>query len=339
MADKKLRIGVVGAGHVAQIAHLPAYKSHPDVELAALAEEDPLKGRKLVQQYGIGRYYEDLTDMLRKEELDGIDICTPNYLHAPMAITALRSGLHVLCEKPLARNATEAQKMVDAAKENKKILMVAMNNRFRTDVQILRDFVRKGELGDVQLVKAGWLRTAQSWHEHHWLKDEHKSGGGALLDLGLPIMDLAVWIAGLKKPVRVTCSLFGRVGKNGVEESACALVNFTGGSCLMLEVTWNFLEPKDHSYLQVFGGKGGGNLHPFSVHKAMRGQLVNVTPTLDGRRNYYKESYKEEIYHFIECIQKRRTPLTTGEEAMSVLKILDAMYKSASSGREVRFGR
>ena len=129
--------------------------------------------------------------------------------------------------------------------------------------------------------------------------------------------------------------MFGRSGKDGVEDSAVAMVNFKGGSCLILEVTWNLLEPKDHTFFQVYGSKGGANLQPLTIHKALHGQLVNVTPALDGGRNYYKESYRREIDHFIECIQKNCKPLTTGEEALSVLKILDAMYKSAASGREV----
>jgi predicted dehydrogenase len=335
MARKKVRVAVVGGGNVAQVAHLPAYKQHPDVELVALVEENAVKRRRLAVQYGFKSDYYDLTKMLKNEEIDAVDICTPNYLHAPMAIAALRAGCHVLCEKPLARNAAEAQRMVDTAKKSKKMLMVAMNNRFRRDVEVLQKFIKRGELGEVQLVKAGWRRIVQEWRDRDWFTDQQKSGGGALLDLGTPKMDLAIWIAGLKSPTRVSCSVFGRSGEGGVEDSACAMVNFDGGSCLILEVTWNLLEPKDQTFLQVYGSKGGANLQPLSIHKAMHGQLVNVTPELEGGRSYYKESYRREIDHFIECVKKNSKPLTTGEEALSVLKILDAMYKSAASGREV----
>ena len=337
MADKKVRIAVIGGGNVAQVAHLPAYRANPDVELVSLVEEDPVKRKNLGRQYGFKSTYEDLTKMLANEEIDGVDVCTPNFLHAPMTIAALRAGCHVLCEKPLARNATEAQRMVETAKRKKKKLMVAMNNRFRADVEILQRFMKRGELGNVQIVKAGWRRTARDWQRGDWFTDELKAGGGALLDLGVPKMDLAMWIAGLKRPTRVTCNVFGKAGKRGVEDSATAMVNFAGGSCLILEVTWNLLEPKDQTYLQIYGSKGGANLYPLRIHKAMHGQLVNVTPAVEGGKNYYKESYRKEINHFIECIQKKKTPRTTGEEALKVLKILDAMYESASTGREVRF--
>lgn len=338
MAENKVRVAVVGVGNVAQVAHLPAYKQHPDVEIAAIVEPDPVKGKKVAAQYGVKALYEDLTAMLRKEDVEAVDICTPNYLHAPMVITALRAQRHVLCEKPLARNAVEAKRMVETAKEANTVLMVAMNNRFREDVQVLQKFVHNGELGNIQIVKAGWRRSAQSWRQSGgWWTSQELAGGGALLDLGLPKMDLAMWVAGLKKPTRVACSVFGKHGKEGVEDSACAMVNFTGGACLILEVTWNLLEARDHSYLELYGSKGGANLTPLRIHKGMHGHLVNVTPALARGANDYKESYRREIDHFVECIRTGQRPRTTADEAWSVLRVLDAMYESAECGCEVSF--
>ncbi|MBI4720753.1 MAG: Gfo/Idh/MocA family oxidoreductase [Chitinivibrionia bacterium] len=333
---EKVRVAIVGAGHVAQVAHIPAYVSNPNVELVAIVDEDPVKGKKLKNQYGCKSFFEDLTEMLNKEEVDAVDICTPNYLHAPMAVAALRSGRHVLCEKPLARNAAEAKLMVDTAKKTGRYLMVAMNNRFREDIRVLHTFIKRGELGDVQIVKTGWLRRAEDWHSRGWFTEKGKSGGGALLDLGIPIADIAIWAAGLKDPTRVACSVYGKTGRGGVEESACAMVHFAGGACLILEVSWNLKTPKDVTFLQVFGSKGGAVMHPLTIHKAMHGHLVNVTPELGGKRQYYKESYKQEIDHFIDCILHKKTPLTTGEEALAVLKVLDAMYESASTQKEVQ---
>jgi predicted dehydrogenase len=334
MADKT-RIAVVGAGHVAQVAHIPAYRANPDVELVAVVDEDPVKARRIKEQAGFKTWYEDFNTMLRKADVDAVDICTPNYLHAPMGIAALRSGRDVLCEKPLARNAAEAQRMVDTAEENGRILMVAMNNRFREDAQVLQKFIAGKELGDVNVVKAGWLRRATDWKERAWFTERGKAGGGALLDLGTPLVDLSIWISGLKKITGVSCSVFGKKGKDGVEDSACAMVRFAGGACLMLEVNWNLRDPRDVVYMQVYGSKGAGVLTPLQVHKSMRGVLVNVTPTLGKQKNYYKESYQAEIDHFIQCVRKQRSPLTSGKEAVDILRVMDAMYESASSGREV----
>lgn len=335
MDDRKIRIAVVGGGNVAQVAHIPAYVAQPDVELRALVEIDPIKRDALKEQYGFERVYEDLTEMLRKEEVDAVDICTPNYLHAPMAVAALRAGKHVLCEKPLARNAAEAAKMVETAKASGRHLMVAMNNRFRDDVRILHTFIERGELGRVEIVKTGWLRRAKDWREKSWFSEIGKAGGGALLDLGIPIVDLAIWVAALGEPTRVTCNVYGPGGRKKVEEAACAMINFAGGSCLVLEVSWNLKTPKDVTFLHVFGSKGAAVMPPLTIHKAMHGHLVNVTPEIDQRKNLYKESYRLEIEHFLECIREDKEPLTSGKDALPVLEILDAMYQSASEGREV----
>jgi len=337
MTTQKIKIAVVGAGHVAQVSHIPAYRKNPDVELVAVVDEDPVKAKRAQAQYGFASWYEDYAAMLNEVNVDAVDICTPNYLHAPMAIMALRSGLHVLCEKPLARNAAEAAHMVQTAKENDRVLMAAMNNRFREDVNVLHKFIKGKELGDIHFVKAGWLRRASQWKDRAWLTKKGQSGGGALLDLGVPLMDLAIWIAGFRKPLSVSCSVFGRKGRGGVEDAACAMVRFTAGACLMLEVNWNLREPCDQSYLQVYGSRGAGLLNPLEIHKSIQGVLANVTPALQSSHHYYQESYRREIDHFVECVQKNKTPRSSGRDALQVIQLLDAMYESASEGREIEF--
>ena len=336
MVSSKVKIGLVGAGHIAQVAHLPAYRLNANVELVAVVDDDPVKAQRIHQQYGFRDWYEDITEMLNHADLDAVDICTPNYLHAPMAIAALRSGRHVLCEKPLARNLAEASKMVETAQIHNRVLMVAMNNRFRKDVVVLHRFIKGKELGNVHFVKAGWLRNARGWEARQWFTERNKAGGGALLDLGTPLMDLAIWVAGLRRPTGVTCSIFGKKGRSAVEDSACALVRFAGGGALMLEVSWNLREPRTNTYLHVYGDKGAGMLNPLQVHKVIHDVLVNVTPAIEGLgHHYFTESYRHEIDHFVECVQKKKKPLTSGRDALGVMRILDAMYESAATGGEV----
>jgi len=337
MADKT-RIAVVGAGHVAQVAHIPAYRANPDVELVAVVDYDPVKARRIKEQFGFKEWFDDISDMLKKCEVDAVDICTPNYLHAPMAIAALRSGRDVLCEKPLARNAKEAEQMVLAAEKHDRILMAALNNRFREDAEMLQKFVSGKELGDVNIVKAGWLRRATDWKDRAWFTERGKAGGGALLDMGTPLLDLAMWISGLKKATGVSCSVFGQKGKDTVEDSACAMVRFAGGACLMLEVNWNLRDPRDVVYMQIYGSKGAGILTPLQVHKSIQGVLVNVTPALGKQKNYFKDSYQAEIDHFIQCVRKQKTPMASGRDALHTMRIADAMYESARTGREVELG-
>ena len=174
----------------------------------------PSRRKRIKEQFGFKAWYDDFNEMLKKSDVDAVDICTPNYLHAPMAIAALRSGRDVMCEKPMARNAEEAQQMVDAADEHERILMVAMNNRFREDAQMLQKFVGGNELGDIKIIKAGWLRRATDWKDRAWFTERGKAGGGALLDLGTPLVDLSMWISGLKKTTGVSCSVFGKKGKD-----------------------------------------------------------------------------------------------------------------------------
>ena len=335
MSASKTRIAIVGAGHVAQVAHIPAYKANPEVELVAIVDYDAVKAKRIKEQFGFKASYDDFNEMLKKADVDAVDLCTPNYLHAPMAIGALRSGRDVLCEKPMARNAKEAEQMVDAADKHDRILMVAMNNRFRDDAQMLQKFVGANELGDIQIIKAGWLRRAQDWKDRAWFTEQKKSGGGALLDLGTPLVDLCMWITSLQGTAAVSCGVFGRKDKDGVEDSGCAMVRFENGACLMLEVNWNLRDERDAVYLQIYGSKGAGILTPLQLHKSIRGVLVNVTPTIAKSKNYYKESYQAEIDHFIQCVRKQKEPATSGKEALGVMKIMDAMYESASSGKEV----
>jgi len=336
MANRKTKIAVVGAGHVAQVAHIPAYARNDEVELVAVVDEDPVKARRIQKQFGFHEAYEDVAELLKLAEIDAIDICTPNYLHAPMAIAALRSGRDVLCEKPLARSRGEAQQMVDTAEQEGRILMVGMNNRFREDVATLQKFIKGGELGDVNFVKAGWLRRATEWRERAWFTQKGKAGGGALLDLGTPLMDLAVWVAGLRRPTGVTCSIFGKKGRTGVEDSAVAMVRFAGGAALTLEVNWNLREPRDQSFMQIYGSSGAAFLNPLRIHKQIHGVLVNVTPAME-QRNFYKDSYNAEIDHFVDCVRRRKKPMAAGRDALEVLRIVDAMYESAASGKEVSF--
>lgn len=338
MSAQKTRIAVVGAGHVAQVAHIPAYRANPDAELVAIVDYDRVKAKRIKEQFGFKEAYDDFNEMLKKADVEAVDLCTPNYLHAPMGIAALRSGRDVLCEKPFARNAKEAQQMVDAADTHDRILMVAMNNRFREDALMLQKFVGANELGEIQIVKAGWLRRATDWKDRSWFTERGKAGGGALLDLGTPLVDLSMWISSLKPSAVVSCAVYGKKGKDGVEDSGCAMVRFDGGSCLMLEVNWNLRDERDVSYLQVYGSKGAGILTPLQLHKSIRGVLVNVTPTMGRHKNYYKESYQAEINHFIQCVRKQKPPAASGKDALGVMKIMDAMYESASSGKEVGVG-
>ncbi len=335
MAKKTLRVGVIGIGAAAQVNHLPALKKLPDVEIVALCDTDRDKARRVAQKFGVEQVKFNLDDFLKVEGMDVVHVCTPNYLHAPMSIAALQAGKHVLCEKPMARNSEESEAMVKAAKAEGLQLMCAFNNRFRADAQFVKRVMDKHELGNIYYAKAGWLRRPGAWGSEHWMSNKKRSGGGVLMDLGVPMLDLALWFLGQPRVISVNASTHVSDEESGVEDLGAAFLRLEGGVTLSLEVSWTLLMEKDFPYLNLYGSSGAALLNPLRLHRGMHGNLVNVTPNLDASRNV-KESYENEIAHFVDCIRKGTTPISSGEEAHAVMKVMDAIYKSAATRKEVK---
>lgn len=335
MARKELRIGLVGVGAAAQINHIPALKRTEGVELVALVDRDPEKAGRVAQKFGVPRVHERLDDLLADETVDAVDICTPNYLHAPVAIAALEAGKDVLCERPLARSAAEARNMAAAAKKSSRLLMCCVQHRFRADAMLLKKFVEKGDLGEIFFAKAGWLRQRTEWNSDQWRNEKRESGGGVVLDLGFQMLDLSLWMLGSPKVESVTASVH-RSGKGEVEDSCTAFFRLKGGATLTLELTWGLLMEKDFAYVNLFGSGGAALLNPFRVHKGMHGTLVNVTPTMETSRNQYKQSIEAQIEHFAAALRKKEKPMGAAAEILPVMELMDAVYRSAEKGEEVR---
>jgi len=335
MARKTLRMGLVGVGAAAQVSHIPALRRIEDLELVALCDRDGEKAARVAQKFQVPRAHSRLDDLLSDDSIDAVDICTPNFLHAPMASAALEAGKHVLCERPLARNADEARAMLKAARKAERTLMCSVQHRFRADAQLLRKFVEKGDLGEVFYAKAGWLRQRTEWDSEEWRRQKRESGGGVVLDLGFQMLDLSLWVLGGMKVDSVTASVH-RQKKGEVEDSATAFLRMENGATLTLELTWGLLMEKDFAYLNLFGSGGAALLNPFRVHKGMHGTLVNVTPTLDTQRNQYKQSVEAQIAHFAEALRKGQKPMGDAEEILPVMELMDAIYRSADQGKEVK---
>jgi predicted dehydrogenase len=227
--------------------------------------------------------------------------------------------------------------MLKAAKASGRTLMCAFNNRFRADAQFIKRVLEKNELGSVYYAKAGWLRRPSAWGSENWMSNKKRSGGGVLMDLGVPMLDLALWFLGNPKVVSVDASTHIADDESGLEDLGAAFIRLEGGATLSLEVSWAILLEKDFPYVNMYGSSGAALLNPLRVHRSMHGNLVNVTPNLDSARNV-KESYENEIGHFIEAIRKGQTPIASGEEAHAVMKVMDAIYKSAAQRKEVKVG-
>src|SRR5437762_2889139 len=321
---------------MAQISHIPALKRTEGLELVALCDRDAEKAGRVAQKFQIARSHTRIEDLL-DDDIDAVDICTPNFLHAPMASAALEAGKHVLSERPLARSAEEAAAMAKTAKKAERVLMCAVQHRFRPDAQLLKKFVEKGDLGEIFLAKAGWLRQRTAWDSDEWRRQKRESGGGVVLDLGFQMLDLALWMLGGPAVDSVTASVH-RQRKGEVEASAAAFLRLNNGATLSLELTWGLLMEKDFAYLNLFGSGGAALLNPFRVHKGMHGTLVNVTPALDTARNQYKQSMEAQIRHFADALRGAKHPMGLADEIVPVMELMDAIYKSAEQAKEVKVG-
>jgi predicted dehydrogenase len=336
MSDKKIRpkIGIVGLGWIAQVFHLPILSKMPEVEITCVCDSDKSKTRLIADKYNIKKYYTDFELMLKTEDIDAVIICTSTDAHKDISIASLETNRDVFVEKPIARKYDEAVAIADVVKKTKKRLMVGMNHRFRPDSMMLRSFVENNELGNVFYVKAGWLKKPSS--QGAWLQKEELSGGGVFLDLGIVMLDLALWMTGYPEIIRVNAVNYTH--KSKVEDSSVAFLHMKNGASISIEVSWNFQIENELYYCNIYGDKGSGKINPLKINKEMHGNIVNVTPMkTDSTQNHWKRSYENEIKHFIGALRENLPVISSAEEAVQRMKIVDAIYKSANKGKEIYF--
>lgn len=194
----KIRIGLIGCGGIARSMHAPALAAVPDIEIAAICDVDEACTAQVADKYGIKQVFSDYREMIEKADIDAVDICTPNFLHLPPALAAFEAGKHVLVEKPIALNADEAKQMVEAGRGAKKKLMVAQCLRFTAENQALKRFIDAGKLGEMYYarVRATRRRGVPAWG---FFIDKEKQGGGPLIDIGVHILDLTLWLMGIRR--------------------------------------------------------------------------------------------------------------------------------------------
>ncbi|MEO0075399.1 MAG: Gfo/Idh/MocA family oxidoreductase [candidate division WOR-3 bacterium] len=335
MSDK-LKVGVVGCGIQSQIVYLPALKKNKQVEIIALCDSDIRKLNHLKARYNVPYHYVDFDKFVTNSEIQAVIIATPNYLHCPMTLGALEYDKHVLVEIPMAINSQEARKMIDVANKKKKILMPAVYQRIRQDVQLIKSFIDNAELGRIYYSKAGWLRGRADWAMTGWWSEQMRAGGGAFLSLGSQILDIAVYFAETLKPVSIIGVAHKRNEKSQVEDSAFAMIRFPQNQILTIEVSFSVLQEKDFSYYNVFGDKGVALLNPVSINREMHGHLVNVTPkSILEQKDYVRQAYNLMVDVFVDgCLKNIELPIKP-TDGLLVCQIIDAFYKSHQTQKEV----
>jgi predicted dehydrogenase len=337
---KKLRVGVIGLGLGRH--HLAGYMSNENVNVVGIADVNAELLRTMAQEYKIPNTYTSYRDLL-KAQPDLVTIALPNYLHAPAAIDALKAGVHVLCEKPMAMNAAEAQRMVNAAHNNKRYLMIALNNRFRAEAQVLKTLIEEDVLGEIYYAKTGWLRRRGIPGAGSWFTQKAKSGGGPLIDLGVHMIDLTRWLMGNPKPKSVLGATYAKFsdteqGIIDVEDLATAFIKLEGGISLIAETSWASYVPSEGAYVKLIGTKGGAEIigDKLTIYTEMHGQQVDITPAYTPLS--WGDCIAAEIAHLVTCIQEDKTPMSTGEQGVEMMKILEGIYKSSEQEKTIKIG-
>lgn len=354
--SRTVRVGVVGLGWPGQ-RHLEAYQTNPSVEIIAVADANPVLRATVQEQFRVSRGFDDLASLLALDDLDAVSVCTPNFLHEPMTRQALSAGKHVLCEKPLAATLEQGERLAVATRESDRVCMIGFGRRFREDSRAVKALIDAGDLGEIYHARTGWLRRRWNPSVRSWFLSKELSGGGPLIDLGVHMLDLSLWLMGNPKAVAVSGAVshhFGaRLGHGtpvDVEDMADAYVRLENGATVMLETSWySFSGTGDQVFCQLFGTSGGvridsemGGAPPVVEVFVDHGDVPLVaSPILVAPprgSNPTQVSFDREIDEFIAAIQEGRKPTATVEQALEILRILDAIYRSAKEGREVRLG-
>lgn len=329
------KVAVIGLGGVAQLIHLPNLCKISNATISAVAEINKNRLNAIADKFNIKERYTDYKELLAKNDCDAVIIATPTSTHKDVAIDCLRAKKNVLVEKPLARSYSEAKLVLAAAKKYKKKLMVGMNLRFRPDAMLLRSLLSSGEIGEPFYVKCGWIRRQSSAQK--WFTKKTEAGGGVIFDLGILLLDLSLWLLDYPTVQSISTKNFNHNTKD-VEDTSISFIKFKNSSVISMETSWSLVLDRDDFYVNIYGTKGYATLNPFRVFKKMEDQTMDLTPSQpESPLTLFKKSYVNELKTFIGTVRGLNPLFSSGDEALSRMKIIDSMYKSARENKEVRF--
>ena len=346
-----MRVGVIGCGFQGRL-HVEVLSKLPDVDVVALADIDPDRVGRLAHEHGVAGSYTDYLEMLDSERLDLVTICTMPVHHAAMTVAAFSRGAHVLCEKPLAMNTAEGVAMVEAARRAGKFLAVGFNMRFMPNSTAIRSFIREGGFGRPVYTRACGLDEIPWWGEHY---RRGISGGGALAASAVHLLDLALYFAGFPEPVAASASMAtlfptkrgptapdpATAARYDAEDLFSAHVRFDGGFWLTLEGSWVDNQPpptgpQPWNYeLTAVGEDAQVWFDPLAIRgEATDGSTVDLLPPDAVSDVSFPKSVERLIADVVAAVEEGRDPCATGEQALVVQRIVDAIYSSATAGRE-----
>lgn len=330
-------------------AHIRGYKTHSDAEVVAIADLNAELLDRVGDEHGIAARYTSPTEMLEKERLDVVSVALPNFLHRPVTLEALAAGCHVLCEKPMAMNATEAREMIDAAARADRRLMINFSYRFTNQSRALKQQVDTGILGDVYFARSVWHRRRGMPGFGGWFGQKQLAGGGALIDLGVHRLDLALWLMGYPTPTYVLGGAYNPIGAAralreqrvfDVDDLAVGCIRFDNGATLILEASWaaNVAE-KEFMETRLYGTRAGlvqrnrNEGYEFEAELFVEQEGCQFDMKLHDSIPVPQVS--SSMHHFVDSILAGRPHSATAQEGLIVMEILDAIYESSSTGRPV----
>lgn len=359
MSEPRLRAGVIGVGWAGE-QHLTGYHAAGDVDIVAIAGMEADRLELLGTTYGADLRYADWEEMIAEADLDVVSICTPTSLHAPMAVAALKAGIHVLSEKPMAENAAAAQQMVDAAVANDRVLDVLFNHRRGGQVKALKQIVDSGVLGRIYYAKAGWLRRAGIPGLGSWFTKMKTAGGGPMMDIGVHMLDMAMHLLDEPTVTTVSATTYAEFGPRGVggarglgsnksgggdsvefevEDLSTAFMRLDNGGTLLLESSWASWIPHDLIYVNLYGSEGGATLElggsparytKLEVWTEVNGFPAELQPDIPA-----SGGHTEAVLDFLAKVRGTNHDAHRGQEGLSRSVVVDACYASAKQHGEV----
>jgi len=360
MSDKKVKVGIIGCGGIAEGKHLPALAQLKNIEMVAFCDIIEEKAVKNAEKYGIegAKVYTDYNELLKDKSIEAVHVLTPNSSHAPISIAAMEAGMNVLCEKPMAKTYAEGCAMLEAAKKTGKILTIGYQNRRTQDATFLKRVCENGDLGDMYYAKAHAVRRrgVPTWGV---FLDEEKQGGGPLIDIGTHALDMTLWMLDNYEVESVTGSVYKKLGNQTetanmfgdwdpkeftVEDSAFGFIKMKNGATIVLESSWalNVAEGGE-AKTTICGTKAGADMNGgvrLNGVEYNKQYVKTIDLSVGGVAFYEGESADPAVMEantFYNAITKGTELVVKPEQALVVTRVLEAIYESAKTGKTINF--
>jgi len=331
-----IKIAFAGTGYSSKV-HAKAALKMQDVELCAVVNHRSESMVEFANKFSIPRQYFQVEDLIEDGDIDALVVSTPNYLHAPQTIAALIAGIPVLVEKPMAMNAKEAKKMLEASQESGAALMVAHCFRFDPEALWLREQASAGKMGKIVRTKGYGVHV--NWGPDGWFTQMRFAGGGAMADMGIHALDTARFLLGDPNPVRVYASIGTYYKDFDVDDTGVIFVTWDNGCTSTIESGW--WQPHvdgPAAATQLYGDKGFGQIYPTYWMASDDGNGNKIDPGFIYPRDPHcpQSMYDSQLAYFIDCIRSGQTPIPGGLEGLTNMCVVDAAYKSARKGKVVK---